>query len=92
MNPVESSDPTAAALISLRNEPDAVRAISERLKVKEMGPADHIRTKHEVKQFVEAAGDVKAAEEILRRARERRGVNQNVTIKATQQRGERMGH
>ncbi len=26
-----------------------MRIITERLKAKEMGPADHIRTKHEVK-------------------------------------------
>lgn len=91
MNPVESSDPTAAALISLRTDPDAVRAISERLKVREMGPADHIRTKHEIKAFVEAAGEIHAAEELLKRARERRELNQRVAMRASQQRGQRMG-
>ena len=53
MNPVESSDLSPAILVALRNDPDAMRVITERLKVKEMGPADHIRTKHEVKAFVE---------------------------------------
>jgi hypothetical protein len=90
MNPVEASDLTPAVLVSLRDEPDAMRVIVERLKVKEMGPADHIRTKHEVKTFVETAGDAKAAEELLKRARERRGVNQSITSKITQQRGQRM--
>lgn len=90
MNPDESLDPDAATLVALRAVSDAVRVITEHLKVKEMGPADHIRTKHEVKTFVEAAGDVKAAEELLKRARERRELNQSVTIKVTQQRGQRM--
>jgi hypothetical protein len=90
MNPVEAFDTSPAVLVSLRNDPDAVRVITERLKVKEMGPADHIRTKHEVKIFVDTAGDTKAAEELLKRARERRGVNQSITSKITQQRGQRM--
>jgi hypothetical protein len=91
MNPVEASDPTAAALVALRNDPDAMRAITERLRVKEMGPADHIRTKHEVKAFVEA-GDITAAEGLLKRARERRGTNQSIRSKITEQRGQRMGN
>ena len=70
MNPDERLDPDAATLVALLAVPDAVRVITEHLKVKEMGPADHIRTKHEVKTFVEAAGDAKAAEELLKRARE----------------------
>ena len=55
-----------------------------------MGPADHIRTKHEVKAFVES-GDVKAAEELLKVARERREISQSESIKQTQQQGQRMG-
>jgi hypothetical protein len=90
MNPVEASDLTPVALVSLRNEPDAMRVIIERLKVKEMGPADHIRTKHEVKAFIEASGDLTAAEELLKRARERRTLSQTVSMKVTQQRGQRM--
>jgi hypothetical protein len=90
MNPVEESDPTAAALVSLRMEPDAMRAITERLRVKEMGPADHIRTKHEVKAFIESSGNLIAAEDLLKRARERRTLNQKVSMKAIQQRGQRM--
>jgi hypothetical protein len=90
MNPAESTDLSAAALVALRNDPDAMRLITERLKVKDMGPADHIRTKHEVKAFVEAVGDVIAAEDLLKRARERREINQTVTVRVTQQRGQRM--
>ncbi|HVU15511.1 MAG TPA: hypothetical protein VHD32_01190 [Candidatus Didemnitutus sp.] len=91
MNPTESTDLSPAILVALRNDPDAMRIITERLNVKDMGPADHIRTKHEVKAFVEAAGDAAAAEELLKRARERRQLNQNLTMKVTQQHGQRMG-
>ena len=92
MNPDESSDSSAATLVALRGAPDAVRVITERLKVKEMGPADHIRTKHEVKAFV-ASGDLKAAEALLKKAQARREVNQSqsMTEKMTQQHGHRIG-
>ena len=56
MNPSESPEVTVQSLLALRKENDAVRLITERLRVKEMGPADHIRTKHEVKTFV-TSGD-----------------------------------
>ena len=71
MNPNDSSEISVTTLLALRQEPDAIRIITERLKVKEMGPADHIRTKHEVKAFIEAAGDPKEAEGIIERARAR---------------------
>jgi hypothetical protein len=92
MNPVEASDLTPAALVSLRNEPDAMRVITDRLKVREMGPADHIRTKHEVKTFVKT-GDLTAAEALLKRAQARRELNhsQNIAMRRTQQHGQRMG-
>jgi hypothetical protein len=89
MNPNESSDIDAKTLLALRQEGDAAQIIAERLKVKEMGPADHIRTKHEVRAFVES-GDAKAAEELLQHTRERRGLHQSITTKMTQQRGQRM--
>ncbi len=91
MNPEPSSELSPDALIALRLEADAVRAITERLKVKEMGPADHIRTKHEVKAFV-ASGDTKAAEALLKNAQARRELNQSqsITKKVTQQRGQHM--
>jgi hypothetical protein len=84
MDPAESTDLSPATLVALRNDPDAMRVITERLKVKDMGPADHIRTKHEVKTFLEAAGDLSAAEELLRRSRERRTANQKVTLKISE--------
>lgn len=90
MNPADSTELSPATLVALRNDPDAMRVITERLKVKDMGPADHIRTKHEVKVFVEAAGDVSAAEQLLKRAQARREMNQSITLKITQQRGHRM--
>jgi hypothetical protein len=40
--------------------------------------------------FVEAAGDVNAAGELLKGAREQREPHQTLTIKATQQRGQPM--
>ena len=92
MNPKDSTDLNAATLLALRHESDAVRVITERLKVKEMGPADHIRTKHEAKAFVES-GDLTAAEALLKSAQARRELNQSqsITEKMTQQRGQRMG-
>lgn len=64
MNPKDTKDVTAESLLALRQEPDALRLITEKLRVKEMGPADHIRTKHEVKVFIEA-GDSKTAETLI---------------------------
>jgi hypothetical protein len=92
MNPEPSFELNTDTLLVLRCEADAMRVITERLKVKEMGPADHIRTKHEVKAFV-ASGDLKAAEALLKNAQARRELNQSqsITMKITQQRGQRMG-
>lgn len=70
MNPKESSEVTVETLLALRQQPDALRVITEKLRVKEMGPADHIRTKHEVKTFVER-GDANVAAELIRHASER---------------------
>lgn len=87
MNPSDSSEISVTTLLALRREPDALRIITERLKVKEMGPADHIRTKHEVKAFIESAGDLKEAEAIIVRAHARRTLQETQT--ATQQMIER---
>lgn len=85
MNPKES-DFGASNMIALRAQEDALKIITERLRVKEMGPADHIRTKHEVKAWLETAGDTKEAEAILTRANARREIwkTQSVTQKMTQ--------
>ena len=90
MNPKESSEVTVETLLALRQEPDALRLITEKLRVKEMGPADHIRTKHEVKAFVES-GDGKVAEELLKNVRERLAVKQTMTEQISQRQGQRMG-
>ena len=92
MNPKDISEITVQTLLTLRQESDALRLITEKLRVKEMGPADHIRTKHEVKAFVES-GDVKAAEALIKHAGERIGAHQAITNRVTeqQQRGQRMG-
>lgn len=73
----------------LRTESDAVRVITERLKVEKMGPADHIRTKHEVKAFI-ASGDEAEANAIIARAAERRTVGQRLAQKIEQTRGQRI--
>ncbi|ACB74479.1 hypothetical protein [Opitutus terrae] len=92
MNTNETPDPSAANLLTLRNQPDPVKVITDRLRVREMGPADHIRTKHEVKAWVETAGDAKEAEAIITRARARRELQQtqSVTQKMTERQGQRM--
>lgn len=73
MNPSESPEVTVQTLLALRKENDAVRLITERLRVKEMGPADHIRTKHEVKVFVES-GDLSSAQALLKNAQAPQGI------------------
>jgi hypothetical protein len=90
MNPTNNPEVTVQTLLVLRKDPDAVRLITELLRIKEMGPADHIRTKHEVKAFVES-GDRTSAETLARRASERRSENLHQTIKAAQQHGQRVG-
>ena len=82
MNPQKSPEITVQTLLALRKEEDAVRLITERLRVKEMGPADHIRTKHEVKAFVES-GDTSIAETLLKHSRERRDLSQNLAARIT---------
>ena len=89
MNPKESSEVTVETLLALRQQPDALRLITEKLRVKEMGPADHIRTKHEVKAFVEA-GDLSIGEALLRDAADRRVANQRVTVTQSERRGQEM--
>lgn len=86
MNPNDSTYPTSDDLLAMRVEEDPVRVISEKLKVKEMGPADHIRTKHEVKAFVET-GEKSAAEEIVKRAHARRELAQSAAMRESQQMG-----
>ena len=92
MNPNENPDFTAANLVALRTQPEALKVITERLKVKQMGPADHIRTKHEVKAWLEADGNLKEAEAIVTRARARRELwqTQSVTQKMTERQERRM--
>jgi hypothetical protein len=94
MTPNENPDLTAANLVALSNQADALKIITERLKVKQMGPADHIRTKHEVKAFLESGGHMKEAEAIMKRALARRTLqeSQNSTMKITERPGQKMGH
>lgn len=87
MNPEKSPELTVQTLLALRKEDDAVRLITERLRVKEMGPADHIRTKHEVKAFVES-GNATIGEALLRDATERRISNQRIAASLTEKRSQ----
>jgi hypothetical protein len=89
MNPNDSSELNVTLLFALRRESDALRLITDHLKVKEMGPADHIRTKHEAKAFMES-GDVKAAEELLKLAKSRRQVNQSESMTIAQRQGQKL--
>ena len=89
MSTDNSPELTPNILAALRTEPDAVRHIAERLQVKQMGPADHIRTKHEIKSFV-ASGTFATATDLLKRAQERRELNQVASIRVSQQQGQRM--
>lgn len=78
MNSEKTPELTVQTLMALRKETDAVRVITERLKVKEMGPADHIRTKHEVKAFVQGGAEAEA-KTLLQRSTERRTVGQRLS-------------
>ena len=89
MNPQKSPEITVQTLLALRKEEDAVRLITECLRVKEMGPADHIRTKHEVKAFVES-GDAGVAEQLIKRTQERLIVQQTTALKVSERHGQRI--
>lgn len=91
MNPKESLEVTTEILLALRKESNALRLITEKLRVKEMGPADHIRTKHEAKAFVES-GSIQAAETLLHQAQIRIKESQAVANRMTEQqkRGQRL--
>jgi len=63
----KTTEATIAVITQHRNHPDALRLITEKLGVKKMGPADHIRTKHEVKAYL-VTGDIAEATAIAQRA------------------------
>lgn len=91
MNQNDSSTTTAATVAALRTQPEALRLITEKLRVKEMGPADHIRTKHEVKEFLEAGGgDLAVAERIVTRAQARRELQRAHREELVQRQGQQI--
>lgn len=94
MSPNETPEFNAKAMLALREVPEALKVITARLNVKAMGPADHIRTKHEVKAWLETNGTLTEAEAIVKRAHARREIweTQSVTQKMTerQERGQRI--
>ena len=71
---------SAAAMFALRDRPEALKTITDQLQVQAMGPADWIKTKHEVKAWLETAGSLKEAEAIIVRARARRDLQQTQSI------------
>ena len=88
MNPNEDIDlPT---LLSLQKEQgiEALKTITDRLRGQDMGPADHIETKHEVKAFL-ISGDAKAGAAILKQAEERLAFWQRESARMSQERGYR---
>jgi hypothetical protein len=60
-----------ADLEKLRGEPDAVAVISSLLGVREMGPADHLQTEHEVRDYVRH-GQPQEAHALIHQSRLRR--------------------
>jgi hypothetical protein len=80
MKPKESPELNPEELVALRNSPDALAIITARLRVKDMGPADHIRTKHEVKGWLDTTGTAQEAEAIIVRARARRELQETQAI------------
>lgn len=71
---------TADQLVALSAAAGSLKLLTDRLGVQDMGPADHIRTKHEVKAFIETRGGLKEAEAIVARARARRALWQTRSV------------
>ena len=82
MNRNENTELTVETLLALRSQENAAQLIAEKLRVKEMGPADHIRTKHEVKAFVES-GDALKARALIQQTTSRLSTYNGVSIKAS---------
>lgn len=91
MNPQERPEFSAADFAALRAQPEALKVITDRLLVKEMGPADHIRTKHEVKAWLEAGGSLKEADAIVERARARRTLHRTQSVTKTMTQRQELG-
>jgi hypothetical protein len=87
MSPNENSELSATAMVALRDAPEALKVITDRLRVQAMGPADWIKTKHEVKAWLDTAGNLAEAEAIIVRAHARRELQQTQNI--TRQMNER---
>lgn len=68
MNPNSDSGVSASQIIALRQQPDALQAITDLLQVRRMGPADHIRTKHEVKAWLDEPTEQDVTQSLIERA------------------------
>jgi len=89
MNRNENTELTVETLLALRSQENAAQLIAEKLRVKEMGPADHIRTKHEVKAFVEK-GDVERGLQLIKSANMRLPLTSCQRQQLTQELGRRI--
>lgn len=82
----DSTYPSGDDLIAMRAEEEPIRYICQKLKVREMGPYDHIVTKHEVRDWLKAGGTDRAeADAIVQRAQVRRVEGHQRALRQAQQ-------
>lgn len=93
MNKNDSSTLDAAGLVSLRkslhDNLDATQIITEKLGIKQMGPADFMRTKHEVQAFLRT-GTLAEATKIVENVRARHAWKEAQGQTLSQREGQRM--
>lgn len=89
MNNNDNYEINEQTLADLRLQEDAIRLIGEKLRLKEMGPADHIRTKHEIKAYVDS-GSNEAAHLLIQNSAKRRSEAEAQSEKQGYQRSRNM--
>lgn len=93
MNKNDSSPLDATGLVALRkslyDNVDATQIITERLGVKQMGPADFLRTKREVQSFLRT-GTLADAAKITQNVRERLAWKEAQDRTLSQRQGQQM--
>jgi len=90
MNSKDQYDINEEMIAELRVQEDAVKRISEKLGVREMGPADHIRTKHEIKAYVDSGKSDEGRLLIERASQRRTGEQQTVRRHQSQKQSEQL--
>jgi hypothetical protein len=71
MSDKNSTEIDAQDLAALRTKPEALSVITALLGIEEMGPADRLRTKDEVKDYIDS-GNSDEARAIIQHAKARR--------------------